>query len=366
MSPLSNMLVHVGLAQAGSSTLQLHVFNRRQFGFALLTSDRIATVRKYIEVPLAGEFEARRCAEFFYRQFAEYRSESLIPVISNEGLADDFLQMEDNFRAEVNARRLKEAFGQCKILLIVREQASHLVSKYRKNLETKRRSNVPLRSFLRDQPLVQRVQTDCDSVFLPVLKHHNLVSLYWDLFGPQNTLVLPIEMMSRQPAEFIKRLNAFCGSQIPLDCQLPQTNANGRRGLSSFYRAYNTVYSPFSISMLWFLNPRWRWRRRWKRHASFVGRTSNSLQKRMVSALRALWVMTDSRIARERDRQLAAVRSMLGDYFAESNRILSEMIGIDLAEYGYNVGHQRQVRAARNPKASLQIDVDQRSRTQFG
>ena len=187
---------------------------------------------------------------FFSQRFAQFRDETLVPVISCEGLASEFLEMEDNFHAEVHARRLREAFGKCKIVLIIREQASHLVSKYRKNLETKRRSNVALSSFLRDRRLGQRVQTDCDSIFLPVLRHHNLVRLYWELFGPQNTLVIPFEMMSQRPAEFVKRLNNFCGSRIPEQFVAPRTNKHGVLGLSSFYRAYNTMYSPMTISML--------------------------------------------------------------------------------------------------------------------
>jgi hypothetical protein len=341
MSTLPRLVVHVGLAQAGSTTLQRHVFNQIEFGFALLTLNRMETIGKYLELPLAGEFDAQQSAHFFYRRFAEFQDESLVPVISSEGLSDEFLEMEDNFHAEVHARRLREAFGRCKIILIIREQASHLVSKYRKNLETKRRSNVALHAFLRDRPLGQRVQTDSDSVFLPILKHHSLVRLYWELFGRENTLVLPFEMMSQQPANFAKRLNTFCGSRIPPHFAFPRTNVHGARGLSSFYRAYNSVYSPMTISMLWFLNPRRRWGRRWKGHASFVGRTSNSIQKRLVSLLRSARIVTDAKIAREREAQLVKVRRMLGDYFADSNQLLSEMIGIDLAEFGYKTRGQQ-------------------------
>ena len=67
MSTFSKLVVHVGLAQAGSTTLQRHVFNQTQFGFALLTTDRMETVGKYVELPLSGEFDAQQCVDFFLK-----------------------------------------------------------------------------------------------------------------------------------------------------------------------------------------------------------------------------------------------------------------------------------------------------------
>ena len=110
---MNNLIVHVGKGQSGSTTLQKHIFNNPDFGFALLTpyEQRNITIRKYVEKPRPGEFEPELCASFFEQRYSDYNNSKLIPVISNEGLSgQSFLQMDRNLESELFARRLNEVF----------------------------------------------------------------------------------------------------------------------------------------------------------------------------------------------------------------------------------------------------------------
>jgi hypothetical protein len=322
-APLRNLVVHVGLAQSGSTTLQKHIFNRTDFGFALLTpyEQRRETVRRHIELPLPGEFDAAASRAFFESRFAAFADPALVPVISNEGLTgQNFLRMDRNPETELFARRLGEAFGAIRILVILREQNALVLSKYRKLLE-RFEGNVTLRQFVRRKPHGQRVQTDADSVFLGLFEFDKLVGMYRSFFGAQNVLALPLEMMERDAPQFIARLNAFCGTRIPAGFAIPRTNVNGAAGSSRFYRWYNTVYSRVS-------------RGRAAMRRTPVGRASRWLQSSLVRMAGALG-SREQAIAAERQRQRHELAGIVGDYFAASNERLSTMLGLDLAGFGY-------------------------------
>jgi hypothetical protein len=332
---LKNLVVHVGLPQSGSTTLQKHVFNRVDFGFALLSPYELrnATIRRFIETPLPGEFDAEASRLFFRERFDAFGEDNLVPILSNEGLSGNFLMMGMSPETELYARRLREAFADCKILIVLREQKSLFRSKYRKYVE-RYEGTSPLKDFLRKSPSGARTQTDGDHLYLKLFMYDNLLTLYAGLFGKQNVCALPLEMMEKDPQDFIRRLNAFCGTTVPSDFALPRDNIHGAGSTTGFHRGYNLIYSPNSVSLFGFINPNVNRGRSWIRKRTVVGRLSTSIRNRAASAGRWLY-FSDSRLEQEKKNQARQIDDLVGSYFEASNDRLSTLVDWDLQRYGY-------------------------------
>jgi hypothetical protein len=330
------LLVHVGLGQSGSTTL-FNIFEDAEYGFNLLTprETREEVMYRLFEGRAAGEYDAQTVRDFFVPKVAQ-SAPGQIPVISSEGLTRlGFFQSGINLEIEAFAHRLKTTFPDfnVKILLVVREQHRLLRSKYRKYVE-KFGGNLPISAFVRAERSRQIVPIDREHQFAGNFafdKHH---SLYSGIFGAENTLTLPMEMLSQEPQCFFNRVYDLCGAPRVTVPASPALNAHGRLSSSAVLRAFNLVYSPLSPSVLGFLNPR-------------VVPDINSLMLPRRTFARAFTKVRNASAQvlaklpmipsqdQELKHQLQSLKAALGDYYAESNDRLGELNGVDFSQYGY-------------------------------
>lgn len=234
------------------------------------------------------------------------------------------------YEQELFADRLHRAFPDCNIFLVIREQISGVVSRYRKLIDTG--GNVSLKRFVRtNRPSGGGWSVDMDYLYVDLLKYDRIINYYYELFGEDSVCVLPLEMMASEPDCFLKRLSSFSGHQVKLDtADLPQKNQFGNTDLLSIRRFFNMIFSPRSPSLLWFLNLIYS--------PEQMG-TSRPYRYGREALYRAFSFVLGSEllINKEKQRQKKRVSQLLEGYFAESNAKTCELIGLDLEPFGYQL-----------------------------
>lgn len=98
------------------------------------------------------------------------------------------------------AENLWRLFPQAKILVIVRNQLDYLMSMYTYRVAIK---GYETRSFTR------YIQEEGEKGLLDHLEYHRLVERYQELFGASQILVLPMEMLKKNPKELYDKLFTF-------------------------------------------------------------------------------------------------------------------------------------------------------------
>ena len=333
MNISSPLLIHIGYAKAASTWIQTHVLGNRALGFYMPFDTR--SVRIQLQVPPPFQFSADSCRRFFYPTLQTLDPVLGFPVLSCEGLTGT--SRIGDYQRKVIADRLADVFPGARILLVVREQKSMLLAQYHQYL---RRGGVySLNRFL-NPPMT-------DGRRIPYFdwnrfRYHHLLQYYQRLFGNENVLVLPLEMLGRATESFLQRLTDFCGldfndsliSTLPVEQHRHASQSgmvmNLRRPLN-FLMGEPTSFNPRSILPL--RNTRARFKR-WGQ--SIDSRLPHSLKRRYQKRVKAI------------------VAAAVGDYFAAGNQKLCDLTGLDLEQYGYNVA----------PKAAGKSDSAEASRWQ--
>ena len=153
-------------------------------------------------------------------------------------------------------------------------------------------------------------------------KYDRLVRLYQDVFGPENVLTLPFEMISVNPQDFIKRICQFSNIDVPENLPFHiKTNERAQyfsyvviRRIVPFVRSSRgNAYSPslFGIDL------------------------GRAVHRRMVGGISKIVPRSLDNWTRERLRR--QIEEITGDTYAASNRATEKLIGMDLGAFGYLV-----------------------------
>jgi hypothetical protein len=208
----------------------------------------------------------------------------------------------DNFRI---AERIYSIAPQAKIIIVVREQTKMISSVYKQMVG----EGYP--GHLEDMLSWKRWKaTGFD---LSYFEYDLLVSKYFSLFGKQNVLTLPYELMRKDRETFLQLLCQFIGiSEVsPLqgeklvNASLPNSSLPMIRRLNYFRRTELYPYPQFNIPGPLF---------------SLIGRAFVKMSQLWNTASD---VMTDDQKAR------------VSEYYIESNEKLSDLVGIK-----FDTGHR--------------------------
>jgi hypothetical protein len=134
-------------------------------------------------------------------------------------------------------------------------------------------------------------------------------------------LVLPYEALRRDPLGFVRSITNFVGVPAPSDVQMDLVNESLPSAILAVMRYLNVVYRTLGLSRL-FDEPLEE-RRVMRAELRFFNNVSPFVPKTLSRAVDRRW------------RRKA--EDLVGDRFAESNRITSELTGLDLASLGYDV-----------------------------
>jgi hypothetical protein len=312
---LSDPLVHIGFHKTGSTWLQHVLFTPDSDCFFPLAPDRSVDQRKYLgkrfvrddDRYLLSSFELNTAA---IQQAVEAVLEKndpgdRVPVISYERLSGN--PHAGSFDARIIAERIKAAFPDARIFIVIREQKDAILSTYFQYLKIGGIDKV--RDYL------TRSYDGRRPGFSPAaFSYIDLVDYYCGLFSPEHVLVLPYEMLRDAPGDFLRRLGDFTGKDLA-----------AYAGKASI--AYNKRRKDFLVPRFPFLNL-------FRRRSSV-----NSYSPLYLPGSKAVFDAVDSLIGFSNRKHVSKVKRQIeeitGDRYAEGNRRLSERTGIDLSVYGY-------------------------------
>lgn len=315
-------LIHIGYHKTATSWLQKCLFGVRDRGFYPLTPETTSdpkTAAKFLEKYFVQN-ESGQILSPFVSRAPEIRDiiskfdvpNTSVPVISSERLSGN--PHVGGFDSKLIANRLAESFPDAKILIVIREQTSMIISTYFQYLLIG--GVLPLKKFL---------QTTYDGrkpgFSLDHFKYDMLIEHYRELFGKENVLVLPYEMFSRDPAGFIEHIGNFSGADIPADLLDYSLTPNKRASKTVLHRT--RLLHPFlyrqsidGISLLGI--PRAKNLRKWLRKFLEIFVSQQAEEKFLEN-------MTQE------------ISQDLNDFYIASNKKTQNLTGYDLGDFGYKI-----------------------------
>jgi hypothetical protein len=157
-------------------------------------------------------------------------------------------------------------------------------------------------------------------------EYDHLVRHYHRLFGRERVLTLPFELFVRDGHTFVERIAGLGGRPIPDDViEALRYRRRSNRARSSLtigaVRRLNrfTEHTELNPAPITELRPA-------ARLSDWLQRTE-ALDQRLTKGLEA----------RSQERLRRAIDDWAGDRYAESNRRLADLVGIDLAALGWDV-----------------------------
>ena len=306
----SPILVHLGYHKTATTWLQNAIFDDETLGFISPWGRQAGVAVDEFVLANAFRFDAALARSRFEDGLAEARSRSLVPVLSNEALCGQPINGGRFTYGKYVVERLHEAFPDARILILVREQRASLLSHYREYIANGSYGDIA--RFIGGPELPPGFAPDCP---LDHFEYDALVGHTQALFGTENVLVLPFEMLKKQREDFLSELYRFIGRPMPAIPDHPPQRV-GAKGLGlAFKRACNRIN---------FGKADWS-RPRQSLAVRVVSTTTGWLERLKPDA----W----QRVYNERLRQY--VETQIGTQYAQSNARLEELTGLDLGQYGY-------------------------------
>ena len=190
--------IHVGDYKTGTSWLQQRVFpyhpEIQYLGDHFKDKSQKKVLRELVDIRDL-DFDAQCLSETFRQNFARERGK--IVGISREALSQsDYISGEN---AKRNALRIKEIFGNVKIIYVIREQISMLGAIYSQYLKTggTRKFNDWFLDPIECAGIIER------------LKYDKNIKMYQSIFGEENVKVLLYEELKSDNSLFLKKLFKF-------------------------------------------------------------------------------------------------------------------------------------------------------------
>lgn len=289
-------IIHIGLHKTGTSTLQNYF---RQ-------NDAIDYIeRREVQKAFVGHKESSSAKTLTIREHRAQADNKKL-VISHERLSG--YPASGGFDRELIAKRLKATFPDAKVLIVFREQKAWIKSFYQQYIADGGSESLP--DFL-SRPQPQIYKNPCFE--FDYLDYFKLISFYHSLFGKEQVLALPYELMRNDFKDFAKRLDSFFDVNLELENKV----INRARPLCPLLimRALNGSIGRTQLSPGGFFP------------LGYLKKTSKILGK--IPGARAF----DKRISSNWKRTIA---HKTGDYYKDSNTKLQDLVGMDLSEFGYN------------------------------
>lgn len=301
----SQLLIHIGYHKTGSTFVQNAILKNGQLGF-----HSPWTHQDYIEELIICNpfsFTSERARHFFQPEIEKAWQTDHLPVITHEMLSGN--PWKGGYNSRITAERLRDIFPEGKVLIVIREQSSMLLSFYKHRVRHNLTASVerylqpaPARSGF--EPLLR----------LEYLEYHWLIDCYQTLFGQNNVLVLPYEMLRANKPMFLSKISDFSGRDIPSDLSKGVINP-GYSGLTIYIKRWTNLLSP----------------RYPQAHIPKIQKINNRVMYRINRLI-------PKKIGKNFDhRLLQKIDASVGDFYRNSNQKTAQLIGLDLNAYGYKM-----------------------------
>jgi hypothetical protein len=309
-------LIHIGYHKAGSTWLQNEMFNNPRASF-VMPHGRKTILDEVLVQPHALDFDADKARELLQPAVEQTLNESKIPVISSERFSG--VPNWGGYDSVELASRLHTVFPDGKILIIIREQVAMILSVY--NQYVRGGGGCTLKDFIElgDRP------GGYPAFRFEHFRYDRLISYYRRLFGNENVLALPFEMLRGCPEIFSNKIELFAGAPKFGDYNFRATPkaSVGPFGTTLIrltgpflFRTADNGFSPFQIPLA--------------KYAGYV-------HKRYLisNVYRPLGEIVLKKKLESRWRRI--VEEKVRGRFDASNRTTSDLIGIDLAQFKYAI-----------------------------
>jgi hypothetical protein len=308
-------LVHIGYHKTGSRWLRHLFFGNPDTGYGWV--DKAGPdhpVRRLVGArPL--EFDAAASRAEFEPLLARIVDAGLSPVVSFERFSGN--PFSGGYDSKEIADRLAQVFRDARVLAVVREQRSMIVSTYKQYV--REGGALPVTKFM--LPPTSR------SMRIPWfdLRHfeyHHLLAYYRRLFGDDRVLALPYEQFRSEPRSFVEQIARFAGrplsteqlDALPFDAKTnpgpPATAIAARRFLNGLGVRSDLNPSPPLASPAFY---------------------------RLGKRIDRLGLAPAQAVSHEEAKLRRAVEKTVGDRYVESNRRTAELIGVDLGAHGWMI-----------------------------
>jgi hypothetical protein len=316
MTVFDKLLIHIGYHKTGTSWLQAHFFGNPQVG-TVQPFGRAEDLRPYLTVPDDFDFDPQSSRRHFGRRLDGLTlAPGQVPVLSYEALCGNpHGGME---RGGVMADRLRAVFPEARILIVIREQRSMVLSTYRQFIKIG--GGCSLRDYLQSaERHGNRVRPFAPEHF----RYDRLIRYYQQLYGESRVLTLPFEDLVQSPAEFLAAIANFAGiGGGTLDRSSLPIEDRANRGLSGIAtglrRTSNRLLRGVGIGGCGLFLP------------GDYNRRLHRLHTHIDQALPGAWR------ARRQRRDLALIDNWAGGYYQGSNRRVIELTGMALDGLGYH------------------------------
>lgn len=301
-------LIHIGYHKTGTSYLQKKLFtDEAHFTIPWGAQSTLAVEHFLLAHPMRFDAQAVR-AEFYGAIDA---GDTRIPVISQEALSGR--PVRGFYYADQVARRMAATFPQARILIGIRQQEAMLESLYFQyirmggtdRLETLLGANKDRAGY---RPTFR----------LDHLEYDLMIDHYAGLFGAENVLTLPLELLAADPAEYVARINRFLGLDWAPEMSRQAVNARRSDRVMQLERRLNMILPPPA--------------NRPKTYAE-----TPRIYRMRNRALRLLDKADQGRTGATTDAMSQRIDSHLGDYFRASNQRTADRTGLDLGALGYKL-----------------------------
>ena len=311
-------VIHIGNHKTGSKSLQRNFFpkikSRRFIGAPFKFKSEIHELFERIKYQDLLTYNSKRTSEIYKKlqTCGTLGSENDPVLISDEALITPFFGGKMTADPAVIANRIKDLFGNVKILYIIRSQLTLLPSIYTQFVPPQWINQTDF-----EDRIYSQIQNQLNGM-MHGIKYDKICSYYENLFGKENIKVIPYEMLVNDPKSYYKEICEFIGEPLNenLINEILNITENRRRSrgvilweiLSDKYEKYRKKYKfGHPSKYLPFLSS--------YKIRSILG---NYLWKKPI----------DLKISNE-------LKAVVEKFFGPSNSRLQKMYNLDLARYGY-------------------------------
>ena len=297
-------LLHIGYHKTGTTFLWRRVFPEP--GFSLVAGGKALRLAFVDGDPFS--FDPVAVRQTFRPAIEEARERGLVPVLSSERLSGS--PHSGGYDSKQTAERLAATFPGARVLIVIREQVEMLVSVYKQYV--KMGGSGTLRQYVTSPSEDSRVPLFDFRFF----EYHRLIGYYQNLFGAENVLVLPYELLRAKPQTFLEHIGTFADTLVA-PSRFNPTRASPSALILSFKRRAN----------------RWIVRDDLNPAPPFEVKGVNRRLLRISYKADAKLPM---RLRDQRERRLQALaQEMVGGRYMKSNAETVELTSLDLRAFGY-------------------------------
>lgn len=301
-------LLHVGYPKTASTWLQNRIFNNADFGFAMASTARALLIESFI-LSNRFDFDPERMRKMLNASWNDEFAPERIPVWSDETLLGS--PGPRRYDGSTVADMLNRVFPDARVLICIREQkaaALSLYSEYIKGVGGAHTIKMFIGTGREKRSFTPWLRPD-------FLHYHFAIANYQALFGREQVLVLPYELLRESPKRFLQSLCDFAGANLSERYEIDWMNPRvaglglGAMRIANRFLVLNPLTGERTVPM----------------RAS--RRLSRLLERAAPAALNSHMDL----------KRRQYVERIYGGKFAESNRITQELIGIELGDYGYEL-----------------------------